>query len=79
MVTRRVLGRIAQLRFERAAMIASPSTDIALAGVDPEFRDIEQSHPMALLFQMVLDPQRKLGGFRDVRGVLTVPVARRQQ
>jgi len=55
------------------------SADIALAGVEPELRDIEQSHPMAFLFQMVSDPKRELGGFWDIGGVLAVPVARGQQ
>jgi hypothetical protein len=55
------------------------STDIAFAGVDPELRDIEQSHSTAFLFQMVSDPKRELGGFWDIGCVLAIPIARGQQ
>ena len=79
MLTCRIFGMIAQLRFGYATSVAMHSADIALADVNPELRDIEQSHPMAFLFQMVSNSKRELGGFWDIGGVLAVPVARGQQ
>jgi hypothetical protein len=70
---------VAQLRFGRAAMIASLSTDIALAGNYLELRDIEQGYALSFLFQVVLDSKRELGGLRDIPGVLCVPIAGGQQ
>jgi hypothetical protein len=48
-LARRVLAKVAQLRFERAAMIASPSTDIALASMYLELSDIEQGYALSFL------------------------------
>jgi len=79
MLTGRILGMVSQLRFRNTTRVAMHSTNVALAGVDPELRDIEQGHSMACLFQMVPDPKCELGGFRDIRGVLDVPIARGQQ
>ena len=79
MLARRVLAMVAQLRLERAAMIASLSTDIALAGIYLELRDIEQGDALSFLFQVVLDSKRELCGLRDIPGVLFVPIARGQQ
>jgi hypothetical protein len=70
---------ITQFRFGHATRVAMHPTDIALAGVDPELGNIEQSHSLAFLFQMVFDLKSKLGGFRDIGGVLVIPIARGQQ
>ena len=79
MLARRVLAVVAQLRFGHAAIIATLSADIALAGVYLELRDIEQGYALSLLLQVVLDSKRKLCGLRDIPGVLSVPIARGQQ
>jgi hypothetical protein len=70
---------VAQLRFGRAAMIASLSTDITLAGNYLELRDIEQGYAPSFLLQVVLDSKGELCGLRDIPGVLFVPIAGGQQ
>ena len=79
MLARRVLGPVAQIRFGHAAVIATRSADIALAGVYRELGDIEQGDALALSLQMVLDPKRELRGLRDIPGVLAVPIARGEE
>ena len=79
MLARRVLAMVAQLRFALAAIIAALSTDIALAGIYLELRDIEQGDALSFLFQVVLDSKRELCGLRNIPGVLFVPIARGQQ
>jgi hypothetical protein len=78
-LARRVLATVAQLRFGHAAVVATLSANIALAGVYLELRDIEQGYALSLLLQVVLDSKRKLCGLRDIPGVLSVPIARGQQ
>jgi hypothetical protein len=78
-LARRILAMVAQLRFERAAMIASPSADIALARMYLELCDIEQGYALSFLSQAVLDSKSELCGLRDIPGVLFVPIARGQQ
>jgi hypothetical protein len=48
-LARRVLAMVAQLCFERAAMIASLSTDIALASMYLELSNIEQGYALSTL------------------------------
>jgi hypothetical protein len=78
-LARWVLATVAQLRFGHAAIIASLSTDIALAGIYLELCDIEQCYALSFFFQVVLDSKRELCGLRDIPGVLFVPIARGQQ
>ncbi len=79
MLARWVLAMVAQPRFGHAAIVAALSTNIALAGIYLELRDIEQGYALSFLFQVVLDSKRELCGLRDIPGVLFVPIARSQQ
>ena len=54
MMARRVLAMVAQLRFGHAAIVATPSADVALAGVYLELRDIEQGYVFFCRFRWPL-------------------------
>ena len=79
MLARWVLAMVAQLRFGHAAIIATLSADIALAGVYLQLRDIEQGYTLSFLLQVARDSARELCGLRNIPGVFSVPSARDQQ
>ena len=79
MLARRVLAAVAQHRFGHAAIIATLSADVALAGVYLELRNIEQGYAFSFLFQVVFYSKRELCGLWDIPSVLSVPIARGQQ
>jgi len=78
-LARRVLPFVAQLRFERAAIVATLGANISLAGMYSEIRNIEHGYVLSFLLQMLFDSKRELGSLWDIPGMLLVPSAGSEQ
>lgn len=79
MLARGVLSLVAQFRVRDAAAVSLPRTDIALAVVNHEAGDINESHLLSFLLQMRLDSPRQLRRLRHIRPMLFISRARREQ
>ena len=79
MLARRVLLLVAQLRFEHAAIVATLSANISLAGMYSEIGDIDHGYVLSFLLQMLFDSKRELCSLWDIPGMLLVPSARSEQ